>query len=147
MIRTDSILPLLAAGMTLLFLLAGWLFYDYGWVVMRFPLLAGALTIGAALPQLLRQRREPVEPGPPPGRGHDGGVAAEFSQYLAIAAILPAVWILGFVFGSALFLLGFLRWRGTGWGPAAAMAAGTALFLHGVFVQLLRLQLHTGVLG
>lgn len=147
MIRTDAILPLLAAGMTLLFLLSGWLFYDYGWVVMRFPLLAGALTIGAALPLWLRHRRGPVEPGPPPDRHGDGGFAAEFSHYLAIAAILPAVWILGFVLGPALFLLAFLRWHGTGWGLAAAMAAGTALFVHGVFVQLLHLQLHGGVFG
>lgn len=145
MIRTDSILPLLAACMALLFLLSGWLFYDYGWVVMRFPLLVGALTIGAALPLLLRRRGGPVEPAPPSGRDRDGRIAAEFSHYLAVASILPAVWILGFVLGPALFLLAFLRWHGTGWGLAAAMAAGTALFVHGVFVKLLQLQLPAGV--
>lgn len=147
MIRTDSILPLLAACMALLFLLSGWLFYDYGWVVMRFPLLVGALTISAALPLLLRRRGAPVEPAPPSDRDRDGSVAAEFSNYLVVACILPAVWILGFVLGPALFLLAFLRWHGTGWGVAAAMAAGTALFVHGVFVKLLQLQLPAGVFG
>ncbi len=147
MIRTDSILPLLAAGMILLFLLSGWLYYDYGWVVMRFPLLAGVLTIGAALPLLLRQRRGPVAPEPASERERDGSIATEFSHFLAVAAILPAVWVLGFVPGSALFLLAFLRRHGTGWGPAAAMAAGTALFVHGVFVKLLQLQLPAGVFG
>jgi hypothetical protein len=131
MIRTDSILPLLAAGMMLLFLLSGWLYYDYG----------------SALPLLLRQLRGPVAPEPPSDRDRDGNIATEFSHYLAVAAILPAVWILGFVLGPALFLLAFLRWHGTGWGVAAAMAAGTALFVHGVFVQLLQLQLPAGVFG
>jgi hypothetical protein len=145
--RATSIFPLLASGISLLFLLSGWLFYDYAWVVIRFPLLAGTLTLVTALLLLVRRPRGPAEREPAPRPDGDGAVAAEFRHYLAVAAILPAVWILGFVPGSAVFLLAFLKWHGTGWVPATAMAAGSALFVHGVFVKLLQLQLPAGILG
>jgi hypothetical protein len=56
-------------------------------------------------------------------------------------AMVPFVVGLGFVFGSAAYLLAYLLANGTSWRLSAAIAAGSVLVTWGLFINVMRVPM------
>ena len=126
------------------FVLLGWWWFDYAPTVMWFPMLVAALTILLCLLYLVRQPRPDVQTETPPG---ERPMYLEAREFALAVAILPLVWLFGFVAGAAFFLAFFVRVHGESWLWSIGLGlAGMAVVQFG-FVMLLDLHLPAGVLG
>jgi hypothetical protein len=119
-------------------LLAGLFVLDYSWTVIAFPLMAGAalcvlclLDIGATLG---------VRAAPSTAKD-DSPEPLSLASLAWALSLLPFVYALGFVFGSAVYLFTYLRAHGSSWRFSAGVAAASLLVTWGLFIKILHILL------
>lgn len=117
------------------------------------PLLAGAVTIGLLLAELLRAgltRRHTASPILAASRRDRGIVAArgkEWQVLLSVAAVIGGIYLLGFHIAIPAYLVIAIRLIGRrSWRTAALTAILATAAIHGAFEQLLAYRLFPGVL-
>jgi hypothetical protein len=113
-------------------------FLGYSWTVIGFPFGAGLLVCALCLVDIAMSlggrapRRRDDEMAPEPI------TPASLGWTFALAPFLVAG---GFVWGSAAYLLAYLRAHGYGWGLSAVIAAGSIAITWGLFIRLMRVPL------
>ncbi len=108
------------------------------WLGLAMAVLAALLFVGAT------RRADPGGDWLPRGRGL-GRLAVVFGATALFIALLP--WV-GMILGTALFLIGILRFlEGYPWGQTAAIAVGVAAFTYLVFTYWLQVPFPVSVLG
>ncbi len=128
----------------------GIIYYEYSIALMRFPLLAAGCTLVVVVAQLvaLRLHASPETLKPPSGplvgapaslTGARGRAALRKMVWLF--SIVPLVFLFGYPWGLAIYLLCFLRSVGAGWGLALAAAASSLLLSYGLFIEMLGVSL------
>lgn len=132
----EILFPLGVMAFLTVVVLAGGVGLDHSAVVMAFPLGVGIITGAVCVAIVLRERNRPMatEAGQPVGWPEAG----------RIGAVLPLVMLLGFPAGLAVYLAGYLRWRGESWVMSLGCAAGSVALGYGVFVKLLAVPLPLG---
>jgi hypothetical protein len=84
--------------------------------------------------------------GPEPGEAPPTA-AGEIVVFLWLLFLVVSIYLLGFTAAAACYTYLFLRFRsGESRGFSLGMAAGTGLFIHGVFGIILGARLHEGLL-
>jgi Tripartite tricarboxylate transporter TctB family len=124
---------------------------QYRWVLLRFPLFIGVAAIVFALAHLARGARSngaPMEPAPQAAAAPARPNAARIWIGIGwMAAVLPAILILGYPIGLTLYVGAYLATHGAGWRLAVASAAGTLVVTYYVFGVLLAVPLPLLPLG
>ena len=136
--RDELIFPALMFAAAAALLLAGFFVLHYSWTVIAFPLMAGValcvlclLDIGATLGL-----------GAVPSTANDDSPEPLSLAGLGWAlSLLPFVYALGFVFGSAVYLFTYLRAHGSSWRFSAAVGAASLLVTWGLFIKILHILL------
>ncbi len=136
--RAEIIFPSLLFAMVCALLTAGFFVYNYSWTVIGFPLGAGAFVCLLCLFDIAmtlngRKPKPPVSDSPLEPLSRASVVWA--------FAMVPFVVALGFVFGSAAYLLAYLRANGSSWRLSAGIAAVSILVTWGLFIQLMRVPM------
>ena len=114
----------------------GFFLFDYSWRVISFPFLAAVVMGGLCLAQIAAvwsgraQPRGRVEPEPVTG--------ASVVWVFAMAGFILAF---GFVFGSAAYLLAYLRANGSSWLLSLSVSAVSVVVTWGFFIRLMRVPL------
>lgn len=137
-IRAQILFPSLLIAIIAGLLAAGLFVYHYSWTVIGFPLGAGVFvclmcTIDIAMTLTGREPRPPANDMP-----------LEPLSWAAVAwafALVPFVIAFGFVFGSALYLLAYLRANGSSWRLSAIISTASLLFTWGLFIKLMRVPM------
>lgn len=119
------------------FLAAGWLHYDYDWVVMQTPVLIGGLLCLLSLALILGidGRGDIKSDHLPAERQH------LWRAVLWVGLPVPAVLGLGIAVGMPLYVLACLRAHRQPWRLSLALAAATAVVVVGGFRWLLEVPL------
>jgi hypothetical protein len=111
------------------------------------PVWLGAAMAALALLLVLSARRAATVPGarwPPEGRG----LTRLLVVVAAIAVFIALMDVVGMILGSALFLLGVLRFlERYPWPVAVAIAVGVSGLIYGVFTYWLQVPFPTSPLG
>lgn len=133
MTTTERLFTLAIVAFVLGFLALGAFYYEYRWIVFRFPLIVGLATVAFALGHLaLGPRRsvegpatepETAEPAQPPSATPREAVIG----FLWILGILPFIYGLGYLVGLPLYVLVYMRAHAQGWVLSLCVAAGTGL--------------------
>lgn len=137
MSRGVVLFPALLLAFAAAMLAIGHFHYHYSWTAFVFPLAAGlALSLLCALEiaTILRRRgaRAPGAAGPPP---------LSLAGIAWLFALAPFLYLFGFIFGAALYLLVCLRGNGFSWRLSLGTAAVALLAGWGLFVKVLGVQL------
>jgi hypothetical protein len=138
MTRAQIIFPCLIFAIVAGLLAVGLFYYRYSWTVIGFPLGSGLFVCALCVADIIMTRRG-REPKPPAG-----DAPLEPLTWASVAwafALLPFVFAFGFVFGSAAYLLVYLRANGSSWLFSAAVAASSLLATWGLFIQLMRVPM------
>lgn len=97
-------------------------------------------------PFRMKAYREKSGIGPDPGEGPPTA-AGEIGVFLWLLFLVASIYLLGFTAAAACYTYLFLRFRsGESRGFSLVMAAGTGLFIYGVFGIILSAHLHEGLL-
>jgi Tripartite tricarboxylate transporter TctB family len=143
--RGEAIFPaLLLSGVAAL--VAGGIFLaGYSWKVIAFPFGAAAIIGGLCLFQLTtvltgaKTQTVAAEMSPPPSDLPADPLTTASLVWVFVLAIF--LYGLGFVFGSAAYLLLYLRAHGSSWLLSTTIAAGSLLVTWGLFIKILRVLL------
>jgi hypothetical protein len=112
--------------------------FKYSWTVIGFPLGAGVFACVLCLLDIVMTLRG-REPKPP---ASDSPLEPlSWSSVVWAFAMVPFVVGFGFVFGSAVYLLAYLRANGSSWRLSAGIAAVSILVTWGLFIQLMRVPM------
>ena len=138
MSRAEIIFPAVLFATVAFLLGAGLFVYKYSWTVIGFPLGAGAFACVLCLVDIFMtlRRREPKPPA--------SDMPLEPLSWASLAwafAMVPFVVGLGFVFGSAAYLLAYLRAHGSSWRLSALIAAASLLLTWGLFIKVMRVPM------
>lgn len=136
MTRAEIGFPALLFGLVAGLLAIGYFHYEYSWTTLAFPLAAGALLCllcALEIAAVLRGQRVS-----PPASDEEAPSPASIAWMFALA---PFLYLLGFVFGSAAFLLVFLRAHGSSWRLSIATAVVSLLVAWAVFIKLMGVSL------
>lgn len=131
-----------ATFLGLLFLLAALDALSFPWLARLFPLVVGSFGFGFCLVEIARLTK--VEGTPPRGEAAEGeeqpGFRTVLPYLLWLAGYYGAVWVLGFLLATGLYLVTFLRaearmsWLSSFLGAGAMVAVvlilGEAMSLH-----------------
>ena len=118
-----------------------------------FPLVASALILLFAALRLRElwwvSRAEAVadEGETDSAEGRVSGMRGDVRAFAWVFAVLPAIWLAGYVVGLTLYVLAFLLAHGIGTLRAGAIALGAGAFVQVVFGMVLKVLLPVGVLG
>lgn len=137
------------------FLALGEFVYDYSFSVHRFPIIIGGVTIALALGVIVRVLAAPRPAAAGISEARDGAAAEAEAEGAAapawpkgttaallwLAAALPAMILLGYVAGTAIYLLAYLRLHGERWLTATAFATVGALVVYFGFHEFLGVRL------
>jgi hypothetical protein len=147
--KLEIILPATIIVFTLFVVGAGAFYYNYSIAVMRFPYFVGAVLIGLSalrLVQAIKGKRLPGEPEEIQEPTTES--MAEFTRTaLWLVAILPSVWLLGYLAGIPLYLLAYFRAHGESWLMSISLALGALAVTYFVFIVFLRVNLPVMPLG
>jgi hypothetical protein len=129
------------------FLTLGLFHYGYSFALLRFPLLAGgAVGVLVAAQIFVLRRSEPAETAEAVGPGlterfTGPARAATLLRICWLFSIVPLVFLCGYPWGLAIYLLCFLRSTRASWTLALAMAAASLLLSFGLFIEVLGVSL------
>lgn len=126
--------------------------YTYPGMSGTFPQLVGWIFLGLALLEVGVQVAAAVRPGP--SGGDQGGekkdssvVVKEFKSFGWLGILLLALYLVGFMISTPLYVFAFLRFSGKrSMAMSASIAAGATAFVYIVFIQLLEYKLFPGIL-
>lgn len=124
----------------------GLFYYEYSVELMRFPLLAAGCTVVVVAAQLVALRRDASPEAAKPVSGPVAGATALLSGAASwkvawLFSIVPLVFLFGYPWGLAIYLLCFLRHAGASWGLALGAAASSLLLSYGLFIEMLGVSL------
>jgi hypothetical protein len=119
-------------------LITGGFAFGYSWTVIAFPL--GAAIVVCALSALQTWWAIAGNVHPPPAEEEPLPplTGASLAWVFALGLF---VYLLGFVFGPAAYLLAYLRAHGSSWAVSGAIAAGSIVFTWGLFIKFLQVLL------
>jgi hypothetical protein len=133
MTRGDFIFPALLFVATAVLLLLGAFYYHYPFTTFAFPCGVGLALCGMCIYEMFRvltgrSQMVPVDPDDPT-------VTLSLASLGWMFALLPFLYLFGFIFGSAAYLLVCLKANGFSWKLAVstavvALAAGWGVFIH-----------------
>lgn len=143
MSRLDRYFTVFLIGFVVVFLALGMFYYDYRWSILRFPLGAGIVVVLLGVLHLWRgwdhAPAQPADTHPPPRAVWYGAAWS--------AAVLPVIFLFGYVIGLPLYTFVYLTAHGQGWRLAGALALGVLALVYVGFVQLLGVPLPLFPLG
>lgn len=121
------------------FLGIGALHYTYEWSVLRFPFVVGIVTCLLCLGNLAKGARRPAAAS---GAGDRPlPVGRTLPAVLWVMAVVPFVFVLGYVIGLPLYVLVYLRTHEQGWVLSTALSLCTFAVIYLGFVKLLGVRL------
>lgn len=129
----EILFPLGVLAFLAVVLLVGGIGLRHPAMVIAFPLGVGIVTGALCVAVAVRDGNRPAATA--------AGQPIDWSEAARVGAVLPLVLLLGFSAGLAVYLAGYLRWRGEGWGMSLGCAAGSVALTYGVFVKLLAVPL------
>ncbi len=138
MTRAQIIFPCLLLVIVAALLASGLFVYRYSWTVIGFPLGAGVFVCLLCLLDIAMTWRG-REPKPPANDTPLEPLSP--SSVIWAFALVPFVVGLGFVFGSAAYLLAYLRANGTSWRLSAVISAASLLVTWGLFIKVMRVPM------
>lgn len=127
--------------------------YTYSGISGTFPQLVGWIFLGLALLEVLVQVKALIRPAP--RNSEQGGavseqplsVVKEIKGIVWLGGLLAALYLVGFLITTPLYVFAFLRFSGQrSLGLSAGVAAGATVFVYVVFVRLLEYKLFPGIL-
>ena len=132
---------------TLLFVLGflglGAFYYEYEWIVLRFPLLVGLVACVLCVGNLVKGLRDSKTVGDP-GKVAESGTGPAprtFRQVLPammwVVAVVPVVFLLGYAIGLPLYVFAYLKTHGHGWRLSCVLSLGTLAVVYLGFVKAL----------
>jgi len=122
--------------------------YDYGWTVLRFPVLIGLSGCLICLGNLALAGPEPAAAQPVEKKANGTiGLRQALPAMAWIVALLPVIWVLGYVIGLTLYVFTYLKTHGQSWTVSAVLAACTLIVVYGGFVRLLGISLPVWPIG
>ena len=125
------------------FLGLGVFHYEYEWTVIRFPLLVGLVAGLLYLANLAKGRRGARSRSATgvPAEGVGAERPLSFGQawpgMMWVLAIVPFVFLLGYVIGLPLYIFAYLKVHGQGWLLSGALSLGTLAVVYLGFVKIL----------
>ncbi|MEX0603508.1 MAG: tripartite tricarboxylate transporter TctB family protein [Marinobacter sp.] len=124
--------------------------YSYQGISGTFPQLVGWIFLGLALLELAAQVSAVIRPANP-GRSADEpetiSVVKELKGFGWLGILLLALYLVGFLISTPLYVFAFLRLSGRlSLVTSSTIAVGATVFVYVVFVQLLEYKLFPGVL-
>jgi len=124
--------------------------YSYQGISGTFPQLVGWILLGLALLELGMQVNAVIRPADP-GRSADEpeavSVVKELKAFGWLGILLLALYLVGFLISTPLYVFAFLRLSGRlSLAMSSTIAVGATVFVYVVFVQLLKYKLFPGVL-
>ncbi len=145
MITVDRTFTLGVMAFVLDFLAIGVWHYDYGWTILRFPVLAGVTVCLIGIGNLAMTAR--IMHAGDSDDTVQTGLRPAISAMAWIGAALPMVLLLGYVIGLPLYIFIYLKSHGQGWRVSAVLAAVTFVVVYGGFVTLLAIPLQVLPMG
>lgn len=149
--KADRTFSLFVMMFVLGFLGIGALHYAYEWSVLRFPFVVGLVTCLLCLGNLAKGARRPAAVSAAGGRAGDGDeplpVGRTLPAVLWVMAVVPFVFVLGYVIGLPLYVLVYLKTHEQGWVLSAALSLCTLAVIYLGFVKLLGVRLSVLPLG
>lgn len=151
--KADRTFSALVMVFVLGFLGLGYFHYAYEWTILRFPFVVGLFTCLLCVADVLKGlhggKAVPVSNG---SAGDDAGegpltLRQAWPAMCWVAAIVPFVFVLGYVIGLPLYVLLYLRAHGQGWGLSAVLSLSTFAVVYLGFVKLLGVRLSVLPLG
>jgi hypothetical protein len=139
MSRAEVIFPALILALTAAFLALGNFVYEYSWTSFAFPLAVGGVLCAlcaAVIASALAGPRVAV-----PAQGPDEPMPFSLASLAWMFALALFLFGLGFVAGTAAYLLVCLRGNGFSWRLSAAVAAGSLLVTWGLFIRVMGILL------
>jgi hypothetical protein len=137
--RGEFIFPALILAVTVVLLLLGAFYYQYGRVVFMFPLAAGIALCALCLNEMVAVVQGRARTAPPLTDEPETPMSLPGLGWML--ALLLFLYGLGFVFGSAAYLLLCLRANGFSWKVAGGIAAAALIATWGLFIKVLAIQL------
>lgn len=125
--------------------------YSYRGISGTFPQLVGWIFLGLTLLELglqvVRVARGAPAVGSDTGADGNQSVVKEFKGFAWLGGLLLALYFVGFLISTPLYVFAFLRFSGRlSLSMSVGVAAGALAFVYVVFVQLLEYKLFPGVL-
>jgi hypothetical protein len=125
--------------------------YSYSGMSGTFPQLVGWIFLGLTLLEVGVQIAAAARPGPSSddqgGEKKSLSVVKEFKSFGWLGILLLALYLVGFMVSTPLYVFAFLRFSGQrSLVMSASIAAGATAFVYIVFIQLLEYKLFPGVL-
>ena len=137
--RGEFAFPALIAAAVIVLLALGYFYYHYSWTDFAFPLgvgIAVCVLCAIEISSVLRGRRSALAAG----ADIDSTDTAQSPLSPKTAAWMFALAVflygLGFVFGTAAYLLVCLRANGSSWGAAVGIALASVLVTWGMFINI-----------
>jgi hypothetical protein len=125
--------------------------YSYRGISGTFPQMVGWIFLGLTLMELALQVARVLRGAPAvgsdTGEGGNQSVVKELKAFAWLGALLLALYFVGFLISTPLYVFAFLRFSGRlSLRMSVGVAAGALAFVYVVFVQLLEYKLYPGVL-
>ena len=155
MARASPIFTVAIMVFVLIFLGLGLFHYEYRWSIMRFPLTIGLAVVLFCAVSLAVEARAAfghADGGEAPPRDEEaphGGVdfRRDRAGMIWSLAILPAIFICGYVIGLPLYVLVYLKTHGQGWVQSGVYFLATLAVVYLGFYKLLGVPLPLMPLG
>ncbi len=155
--KADRTFSALVMVFVLGFLGLGYFHYAYEWTILRFPFVVGLFTCLLCVADMLKGlhggKAVPVSNGSSNGSaGDDAGegpltLRQAWPAMCWVAAIVPFVFVLGYVIGLPLYVLVYLRAHEQGWVLSTALSLCTLAVIYLGFVKLLGVRFSVLPLG
>lgn len=148
-LRASLAFTALIMAFILFFLGLGLFYYEYRWQIMRFPLAIGLAVIlfcAASMAGEWRALRAPAaRREDPPSEEELPGARVDFRRDLPgmlwTLAILPAIFLFGYVAGLPLYVFLYLKTHGRGWIESGVYLLATLAVVYLGFYKLLGVPL------
>ena len=121
----------------------GEFYYQYEWMVLRFPSLVGFVICLFCVGKLVKGRRGSASSSSN-GVPADGAVAERRLSYhevwptvIWVVSIVPVVFLLGYVIGLPLYVFAYLKAHGQGWRQSVVLSLCTLAVIYLGFVKAL----------
>ena len=136
--RLQIVFPLLLFTIVAALLASGFFIYRYSWTVIGFPLGAGLFFSAMCVIDIVMTLtgRAPARPSTE--------AALEPLTWAALLwafALMPFVYVFGFVFGSALYLLAYMLANGFSFRLSAIIATASLAVTWGLFIKIMRVPM------
>jgi hypothetical protein len=134
MSRAELAFPSVVFVLVAAFIAGGFVLGEYPWNVIAFPLGAACAVCILCAIEIARVAKGTAAPDRRPEQAEDRISLKALGWLFALA---PLLYGLGFVFGSAVYLLACLRANGVSWRLSIPIAAASMLVTWGLFIKLM----------